>query len=74
MSLSVTSSTYLPFGLDNSATSYAAILCQKDLTRTQFAPQFDSYLDSDDDFDPDSNFLNYLSLTILTTPQSRVVY
>ena len=36
------------------------------------APQFDSYPDSDDDFD--LNLLNFPCLTIMATPQGRVVY
>jgi len=35
---------------------------------------FDSYPDSDDDFDPDSDSLDCQNLTILATPQSRVVF
>ena len=76
MPLLDTFSTRLPFGLHNSAASYSAIIHRKNLARsfarTRTAPQFDSYLDSDDDFDPDS--LDYPCLTILATPQSRVVY
>ena len=40
------------------------------MTRT--APQFDSYPDSDDDFE--SDLYNFPSLTIMATPQSQVVY
>ena len=40
------------------------------MTRT--TPRFDSYPDSDDDFD--SDLLYCSSLTIMATPQSRVVY
>ena len=41
---------------------------------TQTSPLFDSYPDSDDDFGFDSDLLGYRNLTILATPQSRVVY
>jgi len=74
MSLSDTYSTRLPFGLDNSAASYSAIIHQKNFAQssagTRTAPQFDFYPDSDDDFDAD--LLDCLSLTILATPQNRV--
>ena len=76
MSLSDTTSTCFPFGLENSAASYSAIFHQKNLDQnsvlTQSAPQFDSYPDSDDNFD--SNLLNCSNLTITATPQSRIVY
>ena len=46
MSLSDTTSTCFPFGLENSAASYSAIFHQKNLDQnsvlTQSAPQFDS--------------------------------
>ena len=35
---------------------------------------FDSYPDSDDDFDFDSDSLGCWNLTFLATPQSRVVF
>ena len=70
LSLSDTSSTRFPLGLGNSTASYSAILHRKNVIRTRTAPQFDSYPVSDDDFDPDSDLLNYLNLTILATPQS----
>ena len=70
LSLSGTTSTRFPLELGNSTASYSAILHRKNLIRTRTAPQFDSYPDSDDDFDPDSDLLNYLNLTILATPQS----
>jgi hypothetical protein len=60
--------------LGNSAASYSVILHQKNPIMTRTAPQFDSYPDSDDDFEPNSDLLNYPSLTILATPQSWVVY
>ena len=75
MSLSDTTPTRFLLGLENSAASYSAIIHQKNLaqdsTVTRTAPQFDSYPDSDDDFD--SDLLNYPSLTIMATPQSRVI-
>ena len=76
MSLLDMSSTRLLFGLGNPAASYLAILrlCRKNLIKTRTAPQFDSYPDSDDDFDLDSDLLNCPSLTILATPQSRFIY
>ena len=68
MSLSDTTSTHFPLRLENSAASYSAIFHQKNLDQnsvsTRTARQFD--------FDSDS--LNFPSLTILATPQSRVVY
>ena len=70
LSLSDMTSTPFPFELRNSTTSYSALL-QKNLTRTRTAPQFDSYPDSNDDFDLNSDLLN---LTILAMPRSRVVY
>lgn len=54
--------------------SYSAFLHRKNLIGTRTAPRFDSYPDSDNDFDPDSDLLDYSNLTILATPQSRVVY
>ena len=66
--------TRFPFGLKNSATSYSALLHQRDQTRTRTSPLFDSYPDSDDDFDFDSDFFGCRNLTILATPRSRVVF
>ena len=74
LSLSDTAPTRFPFGLRNSAMSYSALLHQKNQTGTRTAPQFDSYPDSDDDFDLDSESLSYSNLTILAMPQSRIVY
>ena len=74
LSLSDPTPTHFPFGLRNSAMSYSALLHQKDQTGTRIAPQFDSYPDSDDDFYPDSDLLNCPNLTILATPQSRIIY
>jgi hypothetical protein len=76
LSLSDKTSTRFLLGLENSAASYSAIIRRKNLAQncamTRTAPQFDSYPDSDDDFD--SDLLNLPSLTIMATPQSRVVY
>ena len=74
LSISNTTSTRCPFGLEDSAASYSAIICRKILNSmvTQTASQFDSYPDSDDNFD--SNLLNCSNLTITATPQSRIVY
>ena len=74
LSLSSPTPTCFPFGLKNSAASYSALLHQRDQTRTRTSPLFDSCPDSDDDFDFDSNLLGCRNLTILATPQSRVVY
>ena len=76
LSLSDTTLTRFPLRLENSAASYSAIFRRKNLTQnstmTQTAPQFDSYPDSDEDFN--SDLLNFSSLTIMETPQSQVVY
>jgi len=72
--LSDTATTCFPFGLRNSAITYSALLYQNDQTRTWTAPRFDSYPDSDDDYDLESDSLGYPNLTILATPQSRIVY
>ena len=74
LSLSDPTPTRFPFGLKNSAVSYSALLHQRDQTRTRTSPLFDSYPDSDDDFDFDSDLLGCRNLTILATPQSRVVF
>ena len=76
LSLSDPTPTRFPFGLKNSATSYSALLHQRDQTRTRTSPLFDSYPDSDDDFDFDfdSDLHGCRNLTILATPQSRVVF
>ena len=76
LSLSDTTLTRFPLRLENSAASYSAIFRRKNLTQnstmTRTAPQFDSYPDSDEDFN--SDLLNFSSLTIMETPQSQVVY
>ena len=54
--------------------SYSALLHRRDQTGTRTAPRFDSCSDSDDDFDLDSDSLSYPNMTILATPQSRIVY
>ena len=64
--------TRFPFGQRNSAASYSALFHQKDWNGTP--PLFDSYPDLDDDFDFDLDLLGCQNLTILATPQSRVVY
>jgi hypothetical protein len=76
LSLSDPTPTCFPFGLRYSAMSYSALFHQRDRTGTQTRtpPLFDSYLDSDDDFDFDSDSLGCWNLTILATTQSRVVY
>ena len=74
LSLSDPTPTHFPFGLRNSAASYSALFHQKDRTGTRTPPLLDSYPDSDDDFDFDSDLLGCRNLTILATPQSRVVY
>ena len=74
LSLSDPTPTRFPFGLKNSATSYSALLHQRDQTRTRTSPLFDSCPDSDDDFGFDSDSLGCWNLTILATPQSRVVF
>ena len=53
---------------------YSALSRQRDRTRTRIPPLFDSYLDSDDDFDLNSDSLDCQSLTIMATPQSRVIF
>ena len=54
--------------------SYSALFHQRDRTGIRTPPLFDSYPDSDDDFDFDSDLLDHQSLTILATPQDRVVF
>ena len=54
--------------------SYSALSRQWDRTWTRTPALFDSYLDSDDDFDLDSDSLDCQGLTILATPQSRVIF
>ena len=66
--------TRFPFGLKNSAMSYSALSCQWDRTRTRTPPLFDSYPDSDDDFDLGSDSLDCQGLTILPMRQSRIVF
>ena len=60
-----------PFRLRNSAATYPALLRQWDWTGIRTPPLFDSYSDSDDDFDLNSDSLGCQDLTILATPQSR---
>src|SRR6185312_13889943 len=74
LSLSDSMPTRFPFGLKNSAMTYSALSRQWDRTGTGTPPLFDSYPDSDDDFDLDSDSLDCQSLTIMATPQSRVVF
>ena len=74
LSLSDSAPARFPFGLSNSATTYPALLRQWDWTRTRTPPQFDSYLDSDDNFDLDSDSLSCQDLTTLVTPQGRVIF
>jgi len=74
LSLSDLTPTRFPFGLKNSAMSYSALSRQWNRTGIRTPPIFDSYPDSDDDFDLDSDSLDCQNLTILTTPQSRVVF
>ena len=74
LSLSDMTPTCFPFGLMNSVMSYSALFHRRDQTGTRTIPRFDSYPDSDDDFDLNSDSLGYPNLTILATPQSRVVY
>ena len=74
LSFSDSTPTRFPFGLKNSAMSYSALSRQRDRTRTRIPPLFDSYPDSDDDFDLDSDSLDCQSLTIMAIPQSRVVF
>ena len=77
LSFSETTLTCFRLGLENSAVSYFAIFHQKNLaqnsviTRTAPQTQFDSYPDSDDDFD--SDLLNFPSLTIMATPLLTVI-
>ena len=54
--------------------SYSGLFHQWDRTGTGTPPLFDSYPDSDDDFDLDSDSLDCQSLTIMAIPQSRVVF
>ena len=54
--------------------SYPALFRQWDRTGTPTPPLFDSYPDSDDDFDLNSDSLDYQNLTILAMPQSRVAF
>jgi len=74
LSFSDSTPTRFPFGLKNSAMSYSALSRQWDRTGTRIPPLFDSYPDSDDDFDLDSDSLDCQSLTIMAIPQSRVVF
>jgi len=74
LSLSDPTPTRFPFGLKNSALSYSALSRQWNRTGIRTPPIFDSYPDSDDDFDLDLDSLDCQNLTILATPQSRVVF
>ena len=55
LSLSDSMPTRFPFGLKNSAMTYSALSRQWDRTGTRTPPLFDSYTDSDDDFDLNSD-------------------
>ena len=70
LSFSDSTPTRFPFGLKNSAMLYSTLSRQWDRTGTRTPPLFDSYPDSDDDFDLDSDSLDCQSLTIMATPQS----
>ena len=74
LSLSDSMPTRFPFGLKNSTMTYSALSRQWDRTGTRTPPLFDSYPDSDDDFDLDSDSSDCQGLTILATPQSRFVF
>ena len=74
LSLSDSKPTHFPFGLKNLAMSYSTLSRQWNWTRTRTLPPFSSYPDSDDDFDFDSGSLGSRNLTILATPQNRVIY
>ena len=74
LSLSDSTPTRFPFGLKNSAMSYSALSRQWDRTGTRIPPLFDSYPDSDDDSDLDSDSPDRQGLSILATPQNRVVF
>ena len=74
LSLSDSTPTRFPFGLKNSAMSYSALSRQWDRTGTRTPPLFDSYPDSDDDFDLDLDSPYCQGLTILATPQSRIIF
>jgi len=74
LSLSDSMPTCLSFGLKNSAMSYSALSRLWDRTGTRTPPLFDSYPDSDDDFDLNSDSPNCQGLAILATPQSRIVF
>ena len=54
--------------------SYSTLSRQWNWTWTRTLPPFSSYPDSDDDIDSNSDSLNCQNLTILATPQSRVVF
>ena len=74
LSFSDSTPTRFPFGLKNSAMSYSALSRQWDRTGTRIPPLFDSYPDSDDDSDLDSDSPDRQGLSILATPQNRVVF
>ena len=54
--------------------TYSALSRQWDRTGSRTLPLFDSYPDSDDDFDLDSDSPDCQGLTILATPQSRIIF
>ena len=54
--------------------SYSTLSHRWNWTGTRTLPLFGSYPDSDDDFDSNSDSLDCQNLTILATPQSRVVF
>ena len=74
LSLSDSMPTHFPFVLKNSAMTYSALSRQWDRTGIRTPPLFDSYPDSDDDFDLDSDSPDCQGLTILDMPQSRIVF
>jgi len=74
LSLSDSMPTHFPFGLKNSAMTYSALSRQWDRTGIRTPPLFDSYPDSDDDFDLDLDSPYCQGLTILATPQSRIIF
>ena len=74
LSLSDTAPTRFPLGLRISAVSYSTFLHRRNPIWTRTIPRFDSYLDSDDDFDLNSDSFDCPNLTILAMPQNRIVY
>ena len=71
LSLSDSTPTRFPFGLKNSAMSYSELSRQWDRIGTRTPPLFESYPDSHDDFDLNSDSLGYPNLTILATLQNE---